>query len=99
MHIICLLQGPGKKWEHYDLNKNGKPLRLPMHVQRGDLVQIISGAEKGKTGTVSNVSCCVLILCYLRYLFCTLHIDLAVLQVITKTGQIVVEGANIKAGL
>ncbi|DBA96901.1 hypothetical protein WJX82_000283 [Trebouxia sp. C0006] len=62
--------GPGKKWEHYELNKNGKPLRVPMHVQRGDLVQIISGAEKGKTGTIKNI--------------------------ITKTGQIVVEGANLK---
>lgn len=50
------LQGPGKKWEHYDLNKNGKPIRLPMHVQRGDMVQIISGAEKGKTGKITNVS-------------------------------------------
>lgn len=51
-----VLQGPGKKWEHYDLNKNGKPLRVPMHVQRGDMVQIISGAEKGKTGKITNVS-------------------------------------------
>ncbi|KAL0024992.1 hypothetical protein WJX77_009656 [Trebouxia sp. C0004] len=70
----CLVQastiGPGKKWEHYELNKNGKPLRVPMHVQRGDWVQIISGAEKGKTGTITNI--------------------------ITKTGQIVVEGANLK---
>ena len=49
------MQGPGKKWEHYDLNKNGKPVRLPMHVQRGDMVQIISGAEKGKTGKITNV--------------------------------------------
>ena len=56
------MQGPGKKWEHYELNKNGKPLRVPMHVQKGDLVQIISGAEKGKTGTITNVrplhNCC-----------------------------------------
>ena len=50
------MQGPGKKWEHYDLNKNGKPIRLPMHVQRGDMVQIISGAEKGKTGKITTVS-------------------------------------------
>lgn len=49
------LQGHGKKWEHYDLNQNGKPLRVPMHVQRGDMVQIISGAEKGKTGKITNV--------------------------------------------
>ena len=54
--ISILVQGPGKKWEHYDLNKNGKPIRLPMHVQRGDMVQIISGAEKGKTGKITTVS-------------------------------------------
>lgn len=50
------LQGPGKKWEHYELNKNGKPLRQQMHVQRGDLVQIIAGRDKGKTGKIINVS-------------------------------------------
>ena len=99
MHNSCLLQGPGKKWEHYDLNKNGKPLRLPMHVQRGDLVQIISGAEKGKTGKVTNVSFCLLPLSCLRLGICIMRVDLAVLQVITKTGQIVVEGANIKVCL
>lgn len=57
MLTTSVMQGPGKKWEHYDLNKNGKPIRLPMHVQRGDMVQIISGAEKGKTGKITNVSC------------------------------------------
>ncbi|KAL3138671.1 Plastid ribosomal protein L24, variant 2 [Trebouxia sp. C0010 RCD-2024] len=62
--------GPGKKWEHYDLTKNGKPVRLPMHVQRGDMVQVISGAQKGKTGKITTV--------------------------ITKTGQIVVDGINLK---
>lgn len=41
-----------------------------MHIRRGDLVQIIAGAEKGKTGKITTV--------------------------ITKTGQIVVEGINIK---
>lgn len=56
MLTTIILQGPGKKWEHYNLNKNGKPIRLPMHVQRGDMVQIISGAEKGKTGKITNVS-------------------------------------------
>ena len=52
---FACLQGPGKKWEHYKLTKNGKPLRAPMHVQLGDLVQIIAGAEKGKTGKITNV--------------------------------------------
>lgn len=49
------MQGPGKKWEHYELNKNGKPLIKPMHVQRGDFVQIISGSDKGKTGKIIKV--------------------------------------------
>jgi large subunit ribosomal protein L24 len=48
-------QGPGKKWEHYELNKNGKPLRIPMHVRKGDTVQIITGKDKGKVGEVSLV--------------------------------------------
>ena len=49
------MQGPGKKWEHYDLNKNGKPVRIPMHVRKGDTVQIISGRDKGMVGEVSLV--------------------------------------------
>lgn len=52
------MQGPGKKWEHYKLNKNGKPIRLPMHVRTGDFVQVIAGAEKGKTGEILKVSLC-----------------------------------------
>lgn len=34
-----------------------------MHVQRGDLVQIIAGAEKGKTGKVTTVYCSLLLDC------------------------------------
>ena len=51
-----LLQGPGKKWESYDLNKNGKPVRIPMHVKTGDTVVVIAGKDKGKVGEVSKVS-------------------------------------------
>lgn len=40
---IPVLQGPGKKWEHYELNKNGKPVRHHMHVKAGDLVQVGRG--------------------------------------------------------
>ena len=50
-----LLQGPGKKWESYDLNKNGKPVRIPMHVKTGDTVVVIAGKDKGKVGEVSKV--------------------------------------------
>ncbi|CAL8462679.1 g2212 [Coccomyxa elongata] len=49
------LFGPGKKWEHYELNKNGKPLRIPMHVRTGDTVQVIAGKDKGKVGEVTKV--------------------------------------------
>ena len=49
------MQGPGKKWEHYDLNKNGKPVRIPMHVKKGDTVQVIAGRDKGTIGEVTKV--------------------------------------------
>ena len=62
--------GPGKKWEPYELNKNGKPVRIQMHVQTGDLVQVIAGGDKGTVGRVARV--------------------------FTKTGQVLVEGANIR---
>ncbi len=48
-------QGPGKKWEHYELTANGKPVRIPMHVKKGDTVQIISGDDKGKVGEIAKV--------------------------------------------
>lgn len=64
------LQGPGKKWESYPLNKNGKPERVKMHVKSGDLVQVIAGKDKGKVGTITKVN--------------------------TKTGEVLLEGVNIK---
>ena len=33
-------QGPGKKWEHMEVNSNGKPVRISMHVRKGDTVQV-----------------------------------------------------------
>lgn len=35
-----LLQGPGKRWEHYELTANHKPVRIPMHVKAGDTVKV-----------------------------------------------------------
>lgn len=32
--------GGGKKWEHYELSANGKPLRIKVHVRKGDTVQV-----------------------------------------------------------
>ena len=54
-HCVRLSQGPGKKWEHYELTANGKPMRIPMHVKKGDTVQIISGDDKGKVGEIAKV--------------------------------------------
>ena len=50
------LQGPGKKWEHYELNQNKNVVRIPMHVKKGDTVQVIAGYEKGQVGEVKEVS-------------------------------------------
>ncbi len=36
----AILQGPGKKWEHMELNANGKPQRVSMHVRLGDTVKV-----------------------------------------------------------
>ena len=49
------LQGPGKKWEHYDLTANGKPVRHKLHVRKGDTVQVIAGSDKGKVGKITSV--------------------------------------------
>jgi len=47
--------GGGKKWEHYELTKNGKPVRIKMHVRKEDTVVVIAGADKGKVGKVVKV--------------------------------------------
>jgi large subunit ribosomal protein L24 len=64
------LQGPGKRWEHYELNKNGKPVRVKMHIKTGDTVQVIAGGDKGKIGKVLKVN--------------------------TKTGEVLLDGVNVK---
>ncbi len=47
-------QGPGKKWEHLDVNKKGNVLVSPIHVRKGDTVQVIAGKDKGKVGEVTK---------------------------------------------
>ncbi|KAG2441662.1 hypothetical protein HXX76_003280 [Chlamydomonas incerta] len=47
--------GGGRKWEHLELGPGGKALRVPMHVKKGDTVQIIAGKDKGKVGTIIKV--------------------------------------------
>ena len=58
-HLIqshFLFQGPGKKWEHYTLTPNGKPVRIKMHIKSGDLVKVIAGKDKGKVGKIVTVN-------------------------------------------
>ncbi|KAK9834945.1 hypothetical protein WJX84_009234 [Apatococcus fuscideae] len=47
--------GPGKRWEHYKLNHNKKPVRHDVHVRSGDTVVVIGGKDKGKVGKVDKV--------------------------------------------
>ncbi|KAG1661562.1 hypothetical protein FOA52_009561 [Chlamydomonas sp. UWO 241] len=47
--------GGGKRWKHIEVNDNGKPVKVDMHVKKGDLVKVIAGADKGKTGTIIKV--------------------------------------------
>lgn len=49
------MQGPGKKWEHLETNHNSKVVRQPIHVRKGDTVQVIAGKDKGKIGEISQV--------------------------------------------
>lgn len=39
--------GGGKKWVHTPVNKNGKPIKVTMHVKKGDLVQVSAGLLLG----------------------------------------------------
>ncbi|PSC74367.1 50S ribosomal L24 [Micractinium conductrix] len=50
--IRAAIVGPGKKWEHMDLNANGKPQRFQMHIRLGDTVKVIAGSDKGTVGTI-----------------------------------------------
>ncbi|KAK9808800.1 hypothetical protein WJX72_003920 [[Myrmecia] bisecta] len=52
---VAGLIGPGKRWEHYELNKNHNVVRKPMHVKKGDTVQVIAGSDKGKVGEIEKV--------------------------------------------
>lgn len=47
--------GPGKRWEHYPTNDNGKVIRPKLHIRKGDTVQVIAGKDKGKVGKVTDV--------------------------------------------
>lgn len=32
--------GGGKNWKHTEVNHNGNPVKVPMHVKKGDTVQV-----------------------------------------------------------
>ncbi|KAJ9517194.1 hypothetical protein QJQ45_009049 [Haematococcus lacustris] len=56
MHmVVAFHNGGGRKWEHLEVNQNGKVERLKLHVKKGDFVQVIAGKDKGKTGTITKV--------------------------------------------
>ncbi|KAK9797026.1 hypothetical protein WJX73_009461 [Symbiochloris irregularis] len=55
LQISAGIIGPGKKWEHYDKTKNGLPVRQRLHVKLGDVVQVITGSDKGKVGKVKEI--------------------------------------------
>jgi len=44
--------GGGRKWVHTKVNQNGKPVKVSMHVKKGDLVVVIAGKDKGHVGEV-----------------------------------------------
>ena len=44
-----------KKWKTTPVKDNGLPILVPMHVKKGDTVQVISGDDKGKVGEVLQV--------------------------------------------
>jgi len=45
-----------KRWIKQELNDNGKPVLVKMHVLKGDTVQVIAGADKGKVSEVTMVN-------------------------------------------
>jgi hypothetical protein len=49
------LQGPGKDWESYKTNDNGKVVTVKIPVKKGDTVQCIAGSDKGKVGVIQKV--------------------------------------------
>lgn len=90
------LQGPGKKWEHIELNNNGKPVRVHMHVRLGDTVKV-GVADLGRMHrschgpTDGGYSANAQIIA---------GSDKGkvgrILEVNTKRGEVLVEGVNIK---
>ncbi|WIA41560.1 hypothetical protein OEZ86_008926 [Tetradesmus obliquus] len=47
--------GGGKAWERTETNQNGKPVKVKMHVKKGDIVQVVSGKDKGTVAEVEKV--------------------------------------------
>ncbi|KAF8056755.1 RPL24 [Scenedesmus sp. PABB004] len=47
--------GGGKPWERTEVNGNGKPVKVKMHVKKGDIVQVVAGKDKGTVAEVEKV--------------------------------------------
>lgn len=49
--------GGGRKWEHLDVNENGKVERPKLHVKKGDFVQVelVGQKEQGWGGEVVDL--------------------------------------------
>lgn len=50
-----MLAPQAKKWKKLPVNDNGKPVRVKMHVKKGDTIIVIAGKDKGKVSTVEEV--------------------------------------------
>ncbi|KAJ0045436.1 hypothetical protein Pint_04314 [Pistacia integerrima] len=51
----CLIVAKLKHWERKDCKPNSLPLLRKMHVKVGDMVKVIAGNDKGKTGEITKV--------------------------------------------
>ncbi|XP_031263470.1 50S ribosomal protein L24, chloroplastic [Pistacia vera] len=51
----CLIVAKLKHWERKDCKPNSLPVLHKMHVKLGDMVKVIAGNDKGKTGEITKV--------------------------------------------
>lgn len=52
-HLFSLNQA--KKWKKQPVNERGKPIRVKMHVKKGDTVVVVAGKDKGQVSEVEEV--------------------------------------------
>lgn len=49
--------GGGKPWERTKVNKNGNPVKIDMHVKKGDIVQVRASQEDEEQGMCVGRGC------------------------------------------